>query len=335
MMFKMIDVSLPPKLQKQIIGFKDHFDRLKTLETKGILHPAWLLSGQRGIGKATFAYNFARYLLADLSDNQAFYTMLIDQGSHPNLLVLEKSIDEDGKPEVDIKIDQARKLVDFAHQSPAVPGWRIVIIDSIDEMNRNAANSLLKILEEPPQKFLFLMVCHSMGAILPTIRSRCNIFPLTPLTPEELTHSGINIDPYLLNATNGSIGAALAMQSINVEEFCRTVTNIISDLNRGSTLKLTSYITSLDKKEPSVKTLPDILEWITREAALCANGIKSSNLIKDLAVLKDPEHWVRANHLLNRYLYLAKGSHPDPIHLIQGVFLMIDNPHIVHLEQLG
>ncbi len=331
----MIDVNLPPKQQTQLIGFHDHFERLKDLESRNALHPAWLIAGQRGIGKATFSYRFVRYLLAESSDNSAFYNMLIDQGSHPNLLVLEKSVDEDGKPELDIKIDQVRKLVDFARQSPAIPGWRVVIIDAIDEMNRNAANSLLKILEEPPQKFLFLMVCHSMGSLLPTIRSRCSVLNVQPPSLGDLSRSGISIDDASFSAANGSLGAALALKNLNLADFCDVITNIVRDLDRGSTAKLTAYIASLDKKDPNTQIIPGLLLWLSREAALNANGIMAAQIAQALGGIKRANHWGKVYQMLNQYFLLAKGSHPDPIHLIQGALLLMNRPEIVHLDELS
>lgn len=331
----MIDVNLAPKQQTQLIGFQDHFERLKDLESRNALHPAWLIAGQRGIGKATFAYRFVRYLLAESNDNSAFYNMLIDQGSHPNLLVLEKSVDEDGKPELDIKIDQVRKLVDFARQSPAIPGWRIVIIDAIDEMNRNAANSLLKILEEPPQKFLFLMVCHSMGSLLPTIRSRCSVLNVQPPSLGDLSRSGISVDETSFNAANGSLGAALALNNLNLSDFCDAITNIVRDLDRGSTAKLTAYIASLDKKDPTTQLIPGLLAWLSREAALNANGVMATQIAQALGGIKRVDHWGKVYQVLNQYFLLAKGSHPDLIHLIQGAILLMNRPEIVHLDELS
>lgn len=328
----MIDTTLHPKNQKQLIGFSKEFDRLIRLESGGKLHPAWLISGQRGIGKATFSYRIARHLLADSSDNSTFYNMLIDQGSHPNLLVLEKTVDEDGKPENEIKINQVRKLVDFARQSPAIPGWRIVIIDAIDELNRNAANSLLKILEEPPEKFLFLMVCHSMGTLLPTIRSRCSILSMPALTLEEIKKSNIHIDPIILDAAAGSLGKAMILKEINLPEFCAKATEILQDLSRGSVLKLTGYVAGLDKKDKTLTAIPDIIQWMSRELVLCSNGISNNPLVKDASLVNNPAHWGMVHMSLNRYFHLAKGSHPDPIHLIQGAFLLMNGPENVHLD---
>lgn len=331
----MIDLNLPPRKQTQLIGFQDHFERLKDLESRNALHPAWLIAGQRGIGKATFAYRFVRYLLSESSDNSTFYNMLIDQGSHPNLLVLEKSVDEDGKPESDIKINQVRKLIDFARQSPAIPGWRIVIIDAIDEMNRNAANSLLKILEEPPQKFLFLMVCHSMGSLLPTIRSRCNILHIKPLSLSDFSRAGLGICPDVLSAAQGSLGTAVGMRSFDLREFCRIVTGILYDLRNNSTHRLFSYVSSLDKKDKNINLVPSILQWIVRETALFSNVLSGNILVDELRQLYSPSHWVKVDQSLSQYLYLANGSHPDPIHLIQGALLLMSAPEIVHPAELS
>ena len=153
---------------------------LSALE-RGRLHHAWLLTGAEGIGKATFAYRAARRLLGARPD-AAFGLLGCDPSdpvsrqvasrSHPDLLVIERWTD-DGKPRKVIPVEEARRLPEFFSKSPAISPWRVAIIDAADDLNANAANAVLKTLEEPPARGVLLLVSHAPGRLLPTIRSRC------------------------------------------------------------------------------------------------------------------------------------------------------------------
>ena len=148
---------------------------------RGRLHHAWLLCGPEGVGKATFAYRAARRLMGARPDPaygllgaapEDIVSRQISARSHPDLMVLER-VGEDGKPRKVIPVDEARRLPDFFSKAPASSPYRIAIIDAVDDMNSNAANALLKTLEEPPERGVLFLVSHSPGGLLPTIRSRC------------------------------------------------------------------------------------------------------------------------------------------------------------------
>jgi len=148
---------------------------------RGRLHHAWLLCGPEGIGKASFAYRAARRLLGATADRgQGLLGSAPDDAisrqvmarAHPDLMVLER-VGEDGKPRKVIPVDEARRLPEFFSKSPASAPFRVAIIDTVDDMNPNAANALLKTLEEPPPRGVLFLVSHAPGGLLPTIRSRC------------------------------------------------------------------------------------------------------------------------------------------------------------------
>jgi DNA polymerase-3 subunit delta' len=156
---------------------------------RGRLHHAWLLTGTEGVGKATFAYRAARRLLGAPADDR--YGVLgadpehpvsrqIIARAHPDLLMLER-LGEDGKPRKTIPVDEARKLSEFFSKSPATAPHRVAIIDAADDLNINAANAVLKTLEEPPPSGVLLLVSHSPGRLLATIRSRCRRLAFAPL----------------------------------------------------------------------------------------------------------------------------------------------------------
>jgi DNA polymerase-3 subunit delta' len=156
------------------LAFLDALDR-------GRLHHAWLLTGPEGVGKATLAYRMARRLLGARPDPAFgalgsaptdFVSRQVAARSHPDLMVLERATD-DGKARKSIPVDEARLLPAFFANSPAVSPYRVAIIDAADDLNVNAANAVLKTLEEPPARGVILLVSHSPGRLLPTIRSRC------------------------------------------------------------------------------------------------------------------------------------------------------------------
>lgn len=157
---------------------------------RGRLHHAWLLTGAEGVGKATFAYRAARRLLGARPDPSHGLlgaspsdpvSRQISARSHPDLMVLERETD-DGKPRRNIPVDEARQLPEFFAKSPASAPYRVAIIDAVDDLNVNAANAVLKTLEEPPPRGVVFLVSHSPGRLLPTIRSRCRRLAFPPWT---------------------------------------------------------------------------------------------------------------------------------------------------------
>jgi DNA polymerase-3 subunit delta' len=164
----------------------------------GRLHHAWLLAGRAGIGKATLAYRMARHVLAGAAERDSgAQALAVSPGSaaarqiaalaHPGLLVLRRPYDLRTKRLMTvIPVDEVRRLRSFLGLTVGAEGWRVVIVDSADELNPNAANALLKSLEEPPPRAVFLLVASQPGALLPTIRSRCRRLDLQPLDAQSL-----------------------------------------------------------------------------------------------------------------------------------------------------
>lgn len=161
---------------------------------------AFLLIGQKGIGKATLAYRFARFVLAHpdpaAPEVQAAASLAVD-AAHPvarrmaaraqgDLLILERTPNEKGVLRQQIAVDDIRRTITFFGSTAGEGGWRIAIVDAVDELNRFGANALLKVLEEPPQRTLLLLVCHSAARVLPTLRSRCSVMTMRPLEQTEV-----------------------------------------------------------------------------------------------------------------------------------------------------
>jgi DNA polymerase-3 subunit delta' len=166
----------------------------------GRMPHAWLIGGARGIGKATLAYRFARFVLAhpepSAPDVQAATSLAIldddpvarriANEAHGGLLTLERRLNDKGRLMQDIAVDDVRRAVPFFGSTASEGGWRIAIVDAIDELNRSGANAILKVLEEPPERTLLLLVSHAPGRALPTIRSRCRRLDLRPLDVKEV-----------------------------------------------------------------------------------------------------------------------------------------------------
>ena len=165
----------------------------------GRLHHAWLLAGPQGIGKASFAARAARFLVTHgkgargqvpaLDDpGDAAADRLVEAGNHPEILHLTRQVKDKGKDLArNITIDQIRGMIRRLHFSLSLGDWRVIIVDAIDDLETDAANALLKTLEEPPAKTVFFLVSHSPGRLLPTIRSRCRTLRFQPVEHDVMT----------------------------------------------------------------------------------------------------------------------------------------------------
>ena len=184
----MSEAPLHPRDVYQMDGAQEAEQALLDSLSRGRLHHAWLLVGPEGVGKATFAYRAARRLLGAApepefgllgSDPHDPICRQVAAQSHPDLMVLERSV-VDGKTKKNIVVEEARRLPEFFSRSPAAAPFRVAIIDAVDDMNNNAANAVLKTLEEPPERGIVFLVSHSPGRLLPTIRSRCRRLSFAP-----------------------------------------------------------------------------------------------------------------------------------------------------------
>jgi DNA polymerase III subunit delta' len=225
----------PPRATTVLFGHTEAERVLLEAYRGGRLPHAWLLSGGVGIGKATLAYRMARFVLAHPDAGrpavQTATSLHVDADhavarriaaqAQGDLLVLERTINEKtGKLRQDIQVDDVRKTVTFFGSTPGEGGWRVAIVDAVDELNREGANALLKVLEEPPRRALLLLVSHSAARVLPTIRSRCRLLALRPLSDGDVARAaaaaiGESLDAAAISkaaaAAEGSVRRALAL----------------------------------------------------------------------------------------------------------------------------
>ena len=243
----------PPWRSHRLVGHADAEKTMLAAQRSGRLHHAWLLTGPRGIGKATLAWRFARFLLCGQQQGGLFGDgpadlevaadapgrALLDARSHPDLFHLRRSLNPDtGRIRAEIAVDDVRGLGAFMHMTPAMGKWRVAVIDSADEMNRNSANAVLKILEEPPPNAVLLIVAHAPGRLLPTIRSRCRRLALQPLADETVVRLLGDYAPdtkpeeriALARLAEGSIGRALELAGAGSLELYREMVEVLATL---------------------------------------------------------------------------------------------------------
>lgn len=244
-----LDGAIAPQLNNRLFGHEHAEEFLACFYRSGRSHHAILIEGPEGIGKATLAFRFANHVLshpvpeeapdflADPDLNSAVSRQIASGASH-NLLHLSRPVDEKtGKIKTAITVDEVRRAGHFFSQTSGTGNWRIVIIDPADDLNRNAANAILKILEEPPKRSLFLVLSHAPGKLLPTIRSRCLPLKLSPLSTGDLTqalgHLRIELDggrtaqDVLMNA-EGSVARALKLLNYGGTEIVSAFQDILT-----------------------------------------------------------------------------------------------------------
>jgi len=212
-----------PREAARVIGQDEAVAEFVEAARSGRLHHAWLLTGPRGVGKASLAWAAARWLLAGTDSPDL--TVAPDDPvarriralSEPRLALARRPWDEKaGRLRAEITVEEIRRLLAFFHMSAAEGGRRVAIIDAADELNPSAANALLKMLEEPPRDAVLFLVAHQPARLLPTIRSRCRLLRLAPLAPEAMAGilAGLDAqgDPARLAAlSGGSVGEALRL----------------------------------------------------------------------------------------------------------------------------
>ncbi|MDR7148049.1 DNA polymerase III subunit delta' [Rhizobium sp. BE258] len=241
----LLDGAIWPAENPKLFGHEDAEAFLSQSYRSGKGHHAILIEGPEGIGKATLAFRFANYVLSNPDpalapeivrdpDPASPVSRQILSGASHNLLHLARPVDEKtGKVKSAITVDEVRRAGKFFSQTSGTGNWRIVIIDPADDMNRNAANAILKILEEPPKRALFLVLSHAPGKLLPTIRSRCLPLRLAPLGDDALALALANLgaavdDRALLTAAKGSVGEALKLMNYGGGEIISAYQDVLS-----------------------------------------------------------------------------------------------------------
>lgn len=275
----------------------------------------------------------------------------IAAGAHPDLLTIErppikadeaKSVDEDRRKAAEIPVDTARRISPFLHRTPAEGGWRIVIIDEADFLNRNAANAILKVIEEPPRQALIFLICNRPGAMLPTIRSRCRRLHLQPPGPSAvvdlLTTSGIVVDPHqadiLGRLAEGSPGKAIDLHEGDAVGLFESLTGL---LGQGGRLDIQSLNAIADRisrptAEPAYRAFQALAAYVvSRILRAAATGTPHSAVLdREEAIVAaglrgglDP--WLQVWEKMNQLFASADRVHLDRRQIAMNVVMMLDD----------
>ena len=296
-----LDGALAPRANKTLFGHLAAEQAFLEAYKADRLPHAWLIGGRPGIGKATFAWRIARFLTAhpdprlpavqraqDLYvDPDVKASHLIDSLSAPDIFLLRREWNFTAKPPkhfTEIRVDDARRALHMFHHNAASGGWRVCIVDCADELNKSSANALLKMVEEPPAKALFLILAHQPGRLLPTIRSRCRKLMLQPLSPADIAeaiaaqggafakYDKADIDKAAQRA-DGSVREAIRILARQGAASARLTEDLLRALSRvdwGGVQKLTDAIarpTAANEFDAFVETVFVWLDARVKEAA--------------------------------------------------------------------
>lgn len=243
-----------PRATTEFFGHSEAEQTLLDAYRSGRIPHAWLIGGEAGIGKATLAYRMARFVLAypdpAMPGVQKAKSLVIPADhpvtrriagqAHGDLLALQRVVNEKtGKLFTVTRVEDVRRTVPFFGSTAGEGGWRVAIVDPLEDLNREGENALLKVLEEPPPRALLLLVSHAPGRVLPTIRSRCRTLILRPLAAEDVaravaaaTAEGAGADEVrdAAAAADGSVGRALMLLEGDALELRRQVVGLLDRL---------------------------------------------------------------------------------------------------------
>ena len=345
-----------PRANSDLFGHETAESALRRLFEAGRLPHALLLCGPRGIGKATFAFRLARFILASegsqrglLGENDGDGLAVapdgalfrrVAAGGHADLLTIERGYDPRRRRlRGEIVVDDTRQIVTFLRLTAAEGGWRVVVVDGADEMNRSAANALLKILEEPPRRALLLLVAHSPGRLLPTIRSRCRRFPLAPLAPATVHRLLGRYRPDLSTAeidaltalAGGSIGRALDLAAAGGVELYEAVLALLSRERGLDPLALSAFADRLARGdgEDAYRAVEELMAQLLARLSVAAArqtdrpGLEDEGL-QSLAARLPASRWAELRDEIGRDFSRTDDLNLDRKQTILSAFFAIE-----------
>jgi DNA polymerase III subunit delta' len=342
---------LAPRENAELLGHENAERELRRLVEAGRLPHAILLSGPRGIGKTTLAFRLARFLLAAPGgeeglaiDPESGVFRRIASGGHADLLTVERAYDPRRRRlRSDIVVEDTRAIAGFFQLTAAEEGWRIVIVDGAEEMNRNAANALLKILEEPPRRGMLLLVSHSPGQLLPTIRSRCRHFRLAGLPPPLVLQLLEQYRPELARSeaealaglAEGSIGRAIELADAGGLALYRSILGILTQVPRVDVAELYAFADKLARPdaEEAYRASEELLLQFLAGVAVRAAGrpfepgelvAGEGEVTQRLAARADPARWADLRDRIGRDFANTDQLNLDRKQAILGAFFGVE-----------
>src|SRR5882757_6001291 len=350
----------PPWRASRVLGHEQAEKTMLAAQQSGRLHFAWLMTGPRGIGKATLAWRFARFLLCGQDQGGLFGDgptgldvptdapgrALIDARSHPDLFHLRRTLNPDsGRMRAEIAVDDVRDLGAFMHMTPAMGAWRVAIVDAADEMNRNSANAVLKILEEPPPNAVLLIVAHAPGRLLPTIRSRCRRLALQPLSEETVIRllgdyaPGVKAEErtVLARLSECSIGRALELAGAGSLELYRDMIDVLATLPDLDMARLHGFAERFARRGEEAnaawRSLNYLFDaWLKGLARHAAMGGEAAAIVPPerglqarLLAAASLDRWMDAWENIARLLSRADAVNLDRKQTVLGSFLVLQS----------
>lgn len=247
----------------QVFGHGAAKQEFLTAAASGKLHHGWLLRGPRGVGKARLALQFAMHLLGNgngqlsMTADSAVGRLLV-AGSHPDLRIIRRPIDDKGKQKSEIPVDSVRELSEFFAMRPAMGGWRVAIIDAVDEMNRFGANAVLKTLEEPPARAVLFLISHGEQLLLPTVRSRCRVLRCNALNEHDTLSAlaaggvtGARADE-IAHIAPGRPGRALELEGADAAAAANAITAALRTLAESDASAFQAALSQASKGDASM-----------------------------------------------------------------------------------
>lgn len=288
-----------------LVGHRHAVANFRAAFDSGRLHHAWLLEGPSGIGKAQLAKQITSFVLGavcaestlEASVDDPVAQKLLSEG-HPDVRWLDRRPDDAGKVKQDIPVEAIRELNRFFALKPAMGGWRVGVIDSVDELNRSGTNALLKTLEEPPPQCLLLLIAHGTRPLLPTVRSRCRRLRLNPLNDEdaEAVLRGLPQDSRTANAeaalslARGRPGYGLRMSSSSGLAAANAARSFLRSLPRPSDGVLGDAILKAGADAIAFEVFSNMaLDWLSERAvaepAIAQHYLEAARLVSTAAEL--------------------------------------------------
>jgi DNA polymerase-3 subunit delta' len=286
---------------------KDIRSKLEALYKDGSLAGTWLFCGTKGLGKASFAISMAKFILSGGKYDNERVNSMVDNKAHPDLLYIQRDYTEtekkdiikilkDGKNDIaeenrkrnaEITVDDVRKIDAFVHLSSSTD-WKIIIIDSCDDLNKNAANAVLKSIEEPPSKCAVFLISHNPARLLPTILSRCKKIKFSDfsendikqaLSDKGLTESALE---YIAATADGSIGKALSLVENDAYELFSDFLEMFENYPKTDRLKAYDLASKGEKSEEQLTIIQDIfLDFLLKSAKIKSADINDCQTNKE------------------------------------------------------
>lgn len=352
---------LPPIESVKTNGHKNVEQTLLDAWNSDRMHHAWLFTGPKGIGKASLGYQFARFILAGGGDGGGLFGDQPDSlslpkdhpvykrmqsGGHSDFFILEKGMMNPKTKKIaenDIPVSIARKAIDFIRLTPAESDWRVILVDAADDLNRSSANALLKILEEPPARAIFILISHAPGRLLPTIRSRCRKVAFKPLEDHIVAemllkqYSDLSSEDAqaLARLSEGSFGKAMELQDNGGLDLFKVAVSLLSSPQSLSLAKLHSLADTFARKDAktSYVVFRDLIDWWFKRLLKIHAGdhmpqaifTEERNAIEACKALMPLGKWIEAAEKVNERLWQTEApSNLDRRQVIIDAFLTLE-----------